>query len=515
MARLPSIDPNTRTLLICGYPNVGKSSFINKITRADVDVQPYAFTTKSLFVGHTDYRYLRWQVIDTPGILDHPLDERNTIEMQSITALAHLRATIMYFIDISEQCGYTIEQQIQLCDSIKPLFSNKPLVIVLTKIDIIKPEELRTEDMNMIKQLASGQNATLVQMSTLTEEGVSQVKETACEQLLKHRTQIKIKGKHIQDVANRMHLAIPTKRDDIVRDVVVRPSSDQMDAEEGEGEKISVSRQRQKEWETQQELYLNFDPEYKGVDWRERYDLENPEWKHDPIPEIFNGRNVLDYWTPDLEDKMIDLEKEEVARLRRELLEKEQQPEDDLPTLTPEQLAKVKKIREKRNIMIQHHRMKKGTNEARIPQKFGTDPSKNLDSFQKHLSDLGLNGKDVIDRIRERSRSRSRSQSRARSEARSDSQVSSRSRSVSGSRIGRKRSRSELDSRGLSVSRSVSQSRAFKDEKQKSTAERLAKRAKREYSRDGRKGESDRHVFDLKPKHLYSGKRGIGSTDRR
>ena len=40
ISRLPAIDPNTRTLIICGYPNVGKSSFINKITRADVDVQP-------------------------------------------------------------------------------------------------------------------------------------------------------------------------------------------------------------------------------------------------------------------------------------------------------------------------------------------------------------------------------------------------------------------------------------------------------------------------------------------
>jgi nucleolar GTP-binding protein len=73
LSRLPSIDPNTRTLLICGYPNVGKSSFLNKITRADVEVQPYAFTTKSLYVGHTDYKYLRWQVVDTPGILDHSL----------------------------------------------------------------------------------------------------------------------------------------------------------------------------------------------------------------------------------------------------------------------------------------------------------------------------------------------------------------------------------------------------------------------------------------------------------
>jgi hypothetical protein len=76
LSRLPSIDPNTRTLLICGYPNVGKSSFLNKVTRADVEVQPYAFTTKSLYVGHTDYKYLRWQVVDTPGILDHSLGKR-------------------------------------------------------------------------------------------------------------------------------------------------------------------------------------------------------------------------------------------------------------------------------------------------------------------------------------------------------------------------------------------------------------------------------------------------------
>ena len=55
-----------------------------------MEVQPYAFTTKSLFVGHTDYKYLRWQVIDTPGILDRPLEERNTIEMQVGPAASYL-----------------------------------------------------------------------------------------------------------------------------------------------------------------------------------------------------------------------------------------------------------------------------------------------------------------------------------------------------------------------------------------------------------------------------------------
>ena len=128
MSRLPALDPNTRTLLMCGLPNVGKSSFMNKITRGNVDVQPYAFTTKSLFVGHCDHQYLRWQVIDTPGILDHSLEERNTIEMQAIIALAHLTCSVLYFVDISEQCGYTIDQQCSLFRSIKPLFANKQLI---------------------------------------------------------------------------------------------------------------------------------------------------------------------------------------------------------------------------------------------------------------------------------------------------------------------------------------------------------------------------------------------------
>jgi hypothetical protein len=35
MSRLPAIDPSTPTLLITGYPNVGKSSFMNKVGGAE------------------------------------------------------------------------------------------------------------------------------------------------------------------------------------------------------------------------------------------------------------------------------------------------------------------------------------------------------------------------------------------------------------------------------------------------------------------------------------------------
>lgn len=219
ISRLPSIDPNTRTLLICGYPNVGKSSFINKITRADVDVQPYAFTTKSLFIGHMDYKYLRWQVIDTPGILDHPLEEMNTIEMQSITALAHLRSAVLYFMDLSEQCGYTIEAQVKLFNSIKPLFANKPTMLVINKIDVLRLSELDTERAELVKSLVQEGKVTLLEISTFTEEGIMEARNKACDELLEARVEIKSKGNKARSdaVLNRVHVALPKSRDDVER----------------------------------------------------------------------------------------------------------------------------------------------------------------------------------------------------------------------------------------------------------------------------------------------------------
>lgn len=171
LSRLPSIDPVTRTLILCGFPNVGKSSFINSVTRADVEVQPYAFTTKALYVGHLDYKFLRWQVIDTPGILDHPLEERNTIEMQAITALAHLKAAVIFIMDVSEQCDKTILEQVNLFESIRPLFANKPVLIGLNKVDIKRRSEISSEGVVLLEKLEA-EGVPIIETSTITKEGV-------------------------------------------------------------------------------------------------------------------------------------------------------------------------------------------------------------------------------------------------------------------------------------------------------------------------------------------------------
>jgi nucleolar GTP-binding protein len=58
---------------------------MNKLTRADVDVQPYAFTTKSLFVGHTDHEYMRFQVRSPFLYLPYRLGRLSALGRCSIT----------------------------------------------------------------------------------------------------------------------------------------------------------------------------------------------------------------------------------------------------------------------------------------------------------------------------------------------------------------------------------------------------------------------------------------------
>jgi len=242
-------------------------------------------------------------------------------------------------------------------------------------------------------------------------------------------------------------------------------------------------------------LFEEFDPDHKGIDHRDRYDLDDPEWRHDTIPEIMDGKNIFDFWSADIEEKLQALEQEEAALLRR--LAMQDETEEDYK-LTPDQLALVHRIREKRALMVLHSRAKKGTAEAIIPRGTAAQ-TKSLNEMETHLQSLGLDSSLAATRVREESRARSRSRP---------------PREVSESRTGRKRTRSELASRDRSKTPGTPGS-GFRDEEQFDQADRLAKRAKRELSRDGRRGESDRHVFDWKPKHLLSGKRGVGKTDRR
>ena len=514
MARLPSIDPNTRTVLICGYPNVGKSSFINKITRADVDVQPYAFTTKSLFVGHTDYKYLRYQVIDTPGILDRPFEDRNIIEMCSITALAHLRAAVLFFLDISGSCGYTIAQQAALFHSIKSLFMNKPLTIVCNKTDLQPLEGLSEEDMKLVMEMKAeamktviGQGGeptddqgVLLTMSTLTEDGVIAVKNAACERLLDQRVEIKMKSKKINDCLNRFHVAIPKPRDQ-----KERPPCIPQAVLEAKAKQAAEKEKRKTEKDLENE---NGGAGVYSASLKKNYILANDEWKEDVLPEILDGHNVYDFIDPDILQRLEELEQEEGLRQAEEV---DDDFEMDGKELTPEEQQALAEIRKKKSLLIQQHRIKKSTAESRpiVPRKFDKDKQFTTRRMGRQLSALGLDPSKAIDRARSRSRGRKRERSPDNDGGDAmDMDVDTPN----------KRLRMRSRSRSRSVSRPPGElvpGEGFKDSAQKVKAQKLAKKSSKKRNKDARRGEADRVIPTLKPKHLFSGKRSSGKTDRR
>lgn len=92
--------------------------------------------------------------------------------MQSITAMAHLQAAILFFVDLSGQCTYTIEEQISLFRNIHPLFSGKPLFLICSKSDVMKYEDLGPEERKLIDDAVAESHATRMSVSSLQEEGI-------------------------------------------------------------------------------------------------------------------------------------------------------------------------------------------------------------------------------------------------------------------------------------------------------------------------------------------------------
>jgi nucleolar GTP-binding protein len=119
------------TVVVAGYPNVGKSSFVAAVSTLKPEIASYPFTTKSIKVGFTD----SIQIIDTPGLLDRPLHKRNRIERRAILCLKHLADVVLFIIDPTETCGYEMRRQISLLEEVKSMFE-KPVLEVYSKADL-------------------------------------------------------------------------------------------------------------------------------------------------------------------------------------------------------------------------------------------------------------------------------------------------------------------------------------------------------------------------------------------
>jgi len=134
MRKLPVIE-DVFTIVVAGFPNVGKSSFIRRVSSAEPEIASYPFTTKGVIIGHRLEKREKIQLIDTPGLLDRPASERNAIEGQAISAIINTADVILYILDPSTYCGFPLEDQMNLLDEVRAMVQ-VPVIVVVNKADV-------------------------------------------------------------------------------------------------------------------------------------------------------------------------------------------------------------------------------------------------------------------------------------------------------------------------------------------------------------------------------------------
>ena len=118
------------SVLLAGFPNVGKSSLLKALTGANPKIQPYPFTTKGILLGSIDNRI---QILDTPGLLERPRVKRNKIELKATAAIKSIAQLVIFVFDVSET-AYPQEQQISLFRTLCNEFDIK-VITCINKID--------------------------------------------------------------------------------------------------------------------------------------------------------------------------------------------------------------------------------------------------------------------------------------------------------------------------------------------------------------------------------------------
>jgi len=162
--------------------------------------------------------------------------------------------------------------------------------------------------------------------------------------------------------------------------------------------------------------------------------------------------------------------------------------QQDEVELTEEQQELHKEVTKHKHETIMKSRMKKTRNSTPLAGK-----RKSLQDFEKHLEEMGIDPSEAVNSIRSQSRSRSRSLSRGRSVTKEK-------------KVGEKRKRSSstsLTPGGLRNAKLIK------------LAEKMERSSQKERNTEARKGEADRVHYPKKVKHLLSGKRKSGTTDRR
>lgn len=159
---------------LLGFPNVGKSTFISRVTSAKPKIADYHFTTIVPNLGVVKGEYGDSFVIaDIPGIIEGASEGVGL----GIQFLRHVERTrlLLHFLDVSGSEGRNPVEDFKTINSELKKYSEKlsarKQVIVANKIDIMQDDTLYKE----VEKLAKENGLELFKISAATGEGVKEL----------------------------------------------------------------------------------------------------------------------------------------------------------------------------------------------------------------------------------------------------------------------------------------------------------------------------------------------------
>jgi GTP-binding protein len=160
---------------LVGFPNVGKSTLISKISAAKPVIADYPFTTLQPNLGVVDIGEFRsFVVADIPGLIEgahkgHGLGTRFLKHVERTKVLAHL-------VDVSPvtqrdpvQDYFSVNRELV---AFEPSLGERPQLLVANKVDMLGDDRQRLEQ---LRKLAEKEGIPFHAISALREQGLKEL----------------------------------------------------------------------------------------------------------------------------------------------------------------------------------------------------------------------------------------------------------------------------------------------------------------------------------------------------